>query len=181
MHFRSQSCRVLASVLAAVALAFSQERRTERTPTLERLPGPCNWMRTDKGEVRVPILRAKPFGAMLVCLQVNGKPAEVIFDTGSNVTILSREISQYRQPDLTQPSDTPLKGSGWVGTGRWEEANIRLGDRDWINRRIVVEDVRDISRALNHRVEGILGEDLLREFKYVIIDYDKKFITFGSR
>jgi hypothetical protein len=180
MRLRAQFCPVLGSILAAAALAFPQDRRTEITATPERLPGPCNWIRTDKGEVQTPIVRAKSSGAILVCIQVNGKAAEVILDTGSNVTILSREISQYDQPDLTQATDTPRKGSGWVGTGRWGEANIRLGDRDWINRRIVVEDVSDISRALNHKVEGILGEDILRQFKYITIDYDRKFIIFGS-
>jgi len=180
MGFRSQLCCFLGSVIAAGAFAFPQDRRIVAESGGARLPGPCDWIRSGKGEVRIPILRAKPFGAMLVCIQVNGKAGDVVLDTGSNVTILSREIAQYDQPDLAAPIVTPLRGSGWTGTGRWGEANIRLGDRDWINRRIVVEDVRDISQALNHRTAGILGEDILREFKYITIDYEKKTLIFGS-
>ena len=128
----------------------------------------------------MPIQFDRVFGAILLCIEVDGKPAQVILDTVSNVTILSPDMIP---PVQTDPSGavTPLKGSGYVSTGQWGEANLHLGDRYWISRHILVDEMESISQAHKQRIDGILGRDILKEFRFVIIDYEKKVVTFGSK
>jgi hypothetical protein len=67
----------------------------------------------------VPFERSPHFGAILVSVHVNGKPAVLILHTGSNTTILSPEISGLNPAHL-QHADPPRKGTGFVGDGRWD-------------------------------------------------------------
>ena len=151
-----------------------------RAATVELGPSRCTWDETVKDEIRVPLLYDGVFGAILFCLEVNGKPAQVILDTGSNVTILSPEIALQTPPQSSHPK-SPLKGSGYVSTGQWGTATLHLGNRYWINRRIIVDEMDSISEAHRQRIYGILGRDVLKEFRFVTIDYEKQVLTFGSR
>jgi hypothetical protein len=49
------------------------------------------------------------------------------------------------------------------------------GDRDddvVPDRRVLVmDDFQVMSRSINQRVDGIIGEDVLREFDFVILDF----------
>lgn len=44
----------------------------------------------------------------------------------------------------------------------------------------MVADTRSLSRAFQQKIDGILGQDILDEFKYVEIDLEKKLLTLGS-
>jgi hypothetical protein len=126
----------------------------------------------------MPIERNQTFGTILVGAQINGQAAVLILDTGSNVTIVSPEISGLRVPDLKRVG-TPIKGSGFVGNARWGSVNLSIATKQWTKRRVLVEDVQTISQAYKQRVDGILGEDVLSEFEYVTIDFRSKTLTLG--
>jgi len=140
----------------------------------------CNWDETVKYELRAPLVLDGVFGDILTCIEVNGKPAKVILDTGSNVTILSPDMAPQSHAEPSYPV-APQEGSGYVSSGQWGTANLHLGDRYWINRGILVDEMRSISQAHKQRIDGILGRDILREFRFVTIDYEKKLLTLGSR
>jgi hypothetical protein len=113
----------------------------------------------------------RPFGSILVRAQVNGRPATLIVDTGSSHTILSSELLQVR-PLALERAETPVRGSGLVGSAGWAKATVELGALKWPDRRILVMSVfQEISNSMKHRVDGILGEDLLKEFDSVVIDF----------
>lgn len=76
--------------------------------------------------------------------------------------------------------EAPSVVIGW-NQGIKSEANIHLGGHYWVNRRVIVHDMGDISRAVGQRVDGILGEDLLGEYKSVLIDYEHKTLIFVDR
>jgi hypothetical protein len=120
------------------------------------------------------------FGAILLCIEVNGIPARVVLDTGSNVTVVSEDLI-HRNHVIASTPVTPLKGSGYVSTGHWGEANLHLGDAYWINRRILVDEMKTLSEAHKQRIDGILGRDILKEFRFVIIDYEHKVFRLGSK
>ena len=123
--------------------------------------------------------RSPRFGALLVRIQVNGRPAVLILDTGSNTTILSPEICGLRVEQL-QRSQPPPKGAGFVGDGRWGQATLTIGTTMWKDRRVLVVDTTDLTEATQRKIDGILGQDILDEFKYVEINLRDKRITFGS-
>src|SRR5215472_11233420 len=126
----------------------------------------------------LPIERSPHFGAILVTVLVNEKQAVLILDTGSNTTIVSPEIAGLN-PALLPRSQAPQKGTGFVGDARWGRATLTIGTTVWKDRRVLVVDTRDLSRAAQRRIDGILGEDILDEFKYVEIDLQEKLLVLG--
>jgi hypothetical protein len=141
------------------------------------LPYPIS--KTSHRQTVVPIERSPHFGAILVGVLVNGKPAVLILDTGSNTTILSPEISGLNLAHLPRASP-PRKGTGFVGDGRWGQATLTIGTTVWKDKRVLVVDTKDLSRTVQRKIDGILGQDILDEFKYVVINLEEKRLTLGS-
>ena len=134
------------------------------------VPGQSN---PRKGDPRTGIaLEVNPlFGSILVRAQVNGRPATLIVDTGSSHTIFSAELVQVR-PLALEGAGTPAKGSGYIGSAGWAMATMELGTLRWPDRKILVmNDFQEISNSMKQRVDGILGEDILKEFDSVVIDF----------
>jgi predicted aspartyl protease len=126
-----------------------------------------------EGESRqgIPFEVNRHFGSILIRVQVNGRPATLVLDTGSSNTILSSELLQVR-PLALEHADAPAKGSGYVGTAGWAKATVEVGTLRWRNRNVLVmNDFQEISHSMKQRVDGILGQDVLREFDSVVIDF----------
>jgi len=146
-------------VFVLICLSLAAVSRTQNVPA----PGGPNFA--------IPFERNRQFGSILVQVQVNGRPAWLLVDTGSSHTILSADIVGVNPLFLARAS-VPVKGSGLIGTAGWGAATIELGPIRWANRRILVmEEFREISKNMKQRVDGILGEDLLNEFASVVLDY----------
>ncbi len=113
----------------------------------------------------------REFGSILVTAQVNGRPAVMVLDTGSNRTILSADFLRLRPQDIER-AESPSKGSGLVGSAGWAKATLQIGRDRWPDRRVLVmSDFPEISTSMKQKVDGILGEDILREFDFVGIDF----------
>jgi Aspartyl protease len=140
------------------------------------LPYPAS--KTSHRRIVVPLERSPHFGAILVSVRVNGKPAVLILDTGSNTTILSPEISGLNPARLPR-ANPPRKGTGFVSDGRWGQATLTIGTTVWKDKRILVVDTKDLSRSVQRKIDGILGQDILDEFKYVEINLEEKQLTLG--
>jgi hypothetical protein len=52
------------------------------------------------------------------------------------------------------------------------KATVEVGTITWPDRRVLVmNDFDEISNSMKRRVDGILGEDVLKEFDVVAIDF----------
>jgi hypothetical protein len=172
--------KISISALFALLLALSVpviSVGSRQTTGQQPLPYPAS--KTAHRRTVVPIERSPHFGAILVNVHVNGKPAVLILDTGSNTTILSPEISGLNPAHLPH-ADPPRKGTGFVGDGRWGKATLTIGTTVWKDKRVLVVDTKDLSRAVQRKIDGILGQDILDEFKYVEINLEEKRLTLGS-
>jgi Aspartyl protease len=119
----------------------------------------------------IPFEVNRNFGSILIRAQVNGKPATLVVDTGSSHTILSSELLQVR-PVALEHADAPAKGSGYVGSAGWAKATVEIGTIRWQDQRVLVmSDFQEISNSMKRRIDGILGEDVLRAFDSVVIDF----------
>jgi hypothetical protein len=128
----------------------------------------------------VPFELNRTFGAILIRAQVNRHPATLIVDTGSSHTILSPALFEIR-PQAWDDAPDAEKGSGLVGTARWAKATVEVGAVTWSDRRVLVmNDFQHLSSSMQERVDGILGEDVLREFSLVIIDYKHNRLVFSQ-
>jgi len=119
----------------------------------------------------IPVELNRKFGTILIQAQVNGQPATLVVDTGASHTILSSELLRVRSLAL-EHADAPAKGSGFVGSAGCAKATIEIGTMTWPDRRVLVmDDFRDLSNSMKQRVDGIIGEDVLREFDFVVLDF----------
>lgn len=122
----------------------------------------------------LPFQLTRPFGLILVKADVNDRPATLVIDTGSSHTVLSTKLLQVHLPTLQQAADAS-KGSGWVGSAGWTKATMKLGGAVWRDRDFLAMDVLpDVSDAAGHKVDGILGQDVLKYFNIVNIDFRHK-------
>jgi hypothetical protein len=140
---------------------------------------PCTSPKTPHCRSILPIERGTVYAVILVTVQVNGKPAALILDTGSSTTILSPEVSGL-DPINLQRADPPKKGTGFVGDGRWGEVTLVTGARIWKDHRVLIVDMKSISDAMHQKIDGILGQDILDEFKRIEIDFEHKRLVLAS-
>jgi predicted aspartyl protease len=106
---------------------------------------------------------------MLVRAEINGKPAVLIVDTGSNRTIVSSELADVRLRTLKNAGSTS-KGSGLTGTGVFATATLRVGPITWSDHRILAMDLNELSKSFGRKIDGMLGMDFMSEFELVVVD-----------
>ena len=156
------------AVLSARAEAISEARgRPIPRPTA----GKSEPSGKDDSRAGIPFEIEQPFGLILIRAQVNGHPATLVVDTGSSRTIVSPELAEVRpfSLELARPAE---KGSGFVGIAGWGKATVELGSLKWNDQRVLVmNSLRDLSKSVGKRVDGIIGEDILSNFGSLVIDF----------
>lgn len=119
--------------------------------------------------VEIPFEYSRAFGLMLIRAEVNGKPAVMVLDTGSNETIVSPKLVIVKQLS-SKDAVTMAKGSGYSGTGVIATAFLSIGPINPKNCQILVVDLSALSKTLGQEVDGILGMSVLKEFEIVSVD-----------
>jgi predicted aspartyl protease len=117
----------------------------------------------------IPFENSRMFGLVLVKVEVNGRPAVLIVDTGSNHTIISSELADAPASNLDNVVATS-KGSGFAGAGVFTKATLKVGPITWRDHKVVVMDVRAFSKSMGQKADGLLGMDFFSEFDLVVVD-----------
>ena len=117
----------------------------------------------------IPIENSPRFGLLLVKAEVNGKPAVLIVDTGSTISVISTKLTPVSDR-YSNDVMVPRNGSGLVGRGVYAQAAIKVGPIVWGKRRIVVMDLHEVSKSLEQEVDGILGVDFFSEMAFFAVD-----------
>jgi len=124
-----------------------------------------------KDDLTIPFEINRQFGSILIRVQVNNRPAQLLVDTGSSHTVLSTDLLGV-SPALLQPASAPVKGSALKGIAGWTGATIEIGTARWPDRRVLVMDgFSEISKSMKEKVDGLMGQDFLKEFTFVVIDF----------
>jgi aspartyl protease len=107
---------------------------------------------------------------ILVEARVNDNRVTLLLDTGANNTIVSPRAYGYLQFRLRgiHNNDT---GPGLRGDAVRLRANVALSNRVWVAQLVYVMNVDELTRRFGVPVDGLLGQDLLREFRSVRINY----------
>ena len=123
----------------------------------------------DKAPNEIPIEASSRFGLLLVKAEVDGKPAVLIVDTGSTISVISAKLITVsdRHPNGVL---VPRNGSGLVGMGVYAQAAIKVGSFEWGKHRIVVMDMQEVSKSLEQDVDGILGLDFFSQVAFFAVD-----------
>jgi hypothetical protein len=102
--------------------------------------------------------------------KVNGNPATFLLDTGANRTIVSARIYGNARFDL-QRMPRRQGGAGFSGPSFRRPADVELAGNVWTAQEVSVMDLDELKQMLHMDFDGLLGQDFLRQFRSVRIDY----------
>jgi len=111
-------------------------------------------------------------GLLLVEIRVNGKPARLVLDTASEMTVLDNDLLGVSRRDLERATARLAQQDG-VRASVILRATLQLGPEasgfSLPDQRIAVSELDGVSRTLGRRIDGILGADVLQKFAAVTI------------
>lgn len=120
------------------------------------------------GRITVPFRTVQSM--VLVDATVNDNRVTLLLDTGANNTIVSPRAygnGQFLIRKLHQDDRSP----GMRGDGLRLRANLAIANRVWVSQPVYVMNLDELSRRFGTPVDGLIGQDLLREFQSVRINY----------
>ena len=105
---------------------------------------------------------------MLVEASVDGRSVTLLVDTGANKTILNaRSIGRVQLP-VSQPMN---QGAGIVGNAVRLRVDVEIAHRFLFSQPVSVMNLDDLSKRFQIPFDGLLGQDILSQFRSVRIDY----------
>jgi Aspartyl protease len=107
---------------------------------------------------------------ILVQGKVNGRPVVFLLDTGATRTIVSAKSYgnlAFRLHSVERTS----QGPGIAGDSVALPIYLELGTHIWAGQRVAVMNLDGLNLLLGTPFDGLLGQDVLREFRSVRIDY----------
>jgi hypothetical protein len=108
---------------------------------------------------------------ILVEGKVNGDPVTFLLDTGSLGTIVSSRTYRLKLFPLHAVHHRS-QGPGIEGESISVRLDLQLGNHRWAGQRVSIMNLEELSGILGiQHLDGLLGEDILREFRSVRIDY----------
>jgi hypothetical protein len=113
----------------------------------------------------------------LIVLQgtVNDKPATMILDTGTELTMVDREFLKLDEKKF--PKEVRKAREEWAGvwTGRrMKVKELTIGRHQFLEKEIWVVDLGPTSRTLDRKIDAIVGMDALRKFDEVTLSLKKR-------
>jgi len=119
----------------------------------------------------VPMIMNRRHDVPLIDVKVNGKVARFILDTGSANTLIADDLAGGTAPG---PSGFRPDRNGFEVHGRWWEVDLEVAGRRWPRRTVGIVDLSRVREHYGKDISGLLGQDVLREFDSVRIDYRRK-------
>lgn len=127
---------------------------------------------TVHGAVELPFELEKRHGAILVTLTVNGRPATLLVDTGAATTMISAELAGIDRFTLER-SKFREGQTGLQAVGVWERATLQAGS--WrASMDVGAINLDEVTARYGRRIDGLLGQDVLRRFARITIDFEAK-------
>jgi hypothetical protein len=105
---------------------------------------------------------------ILVEAKLNGNPVTLLLDTGANNTIL--DVKAYGNT-LLSPIQPVSKGAGIVGNALRVRVDLEIAHRFLFSQPVSVMNLDGLARQFGTQFDGLLGQDVLRQFRSVRINY----------
>jgi hypothetical protein len=118
--------------------------------------------------VRVPFRTVESM--ILIEGKIDEKRITFLLDTGSNHTIVS--VRFYGNVLLAlRPAQHDRGAAGWMGESIRLPVDLSLADHIWAGQCVTMMNLDELQKVLGIHFDGLLGQDILREFRSVRIDY----------
>lgn len=123
--------------------------------------------------VRVPFRTVESM--ILIEGKIDEKRITFLLDTGSNHTIVSvRFYGNVLFP--LRPAQHNRGTAGWMGESVRLPVELSLADHIWAGQWVTMMNLDELQKVLRIHFDGLLGQDILREFRSVRIDYSAHII-----
>jgi hypothetical protein len=116
--------------------------------------------------VAVPFRSVDSF--ILVEAKIDGMPARLLVDTGANKTILDARSFCRTEMQMSKPVN---RGAGIVGNALRLRVNLEIAHQFMFSQHVSVMNLEELSRRFGFQFDGLLGQDILNQFRSVRIDY----------
>ncbi|GGA57777.1 hypothetical protein GCM10011507_06410 [Edaphobacter acidisoli] len=122
------------------------------------------------GEIGLALISDFKTGSILVEGKLEGHPAVMVLDTGAAQTMFDAKEFGLSPVDL-EAARLNQRGVGLDANVVWRRVNFSIGDASWTQKEVAIANLEDLSKIYARKVDGIVGEDVLREFRSVTINY----------
>jgi hypothetical protein len=102
--------------------------------------------------------------------RVNGSLVAFLLDTGATRTIVSASI-YGKVPFRLRTIERTSHSAGIIGDSVILPVNLELANHTWSGQHVAVMNLDGLSQVLGIQFDGLIGQDVLREFRSVRIDY----------
>jgi hypothetical protein len=130
-----------------------------------------------KGITGVRLISDKSTGTILVDASVDGRPVVLILDTGASHTIFDAGIFGVSAMQL-QAARMKSRGLGLDADVVLRTADFEIGQEAWNQQPIEIADLHLLSKIYGRKIGGIVGQDVLRSFVSVQINYKGQCVMF---
>ena len=107
---------------------------------------------------------------IVVQARVNGSQVALLLDTGATRTIVSARV-YGNVPFQLRTIERTSHSAGIVGDSVILPVNLELANHTWAGQCVAIMNLDGLSQVLGIQFDGLLGQDVLREFHSVRIDY----------
>lgn len=105
---------------------------------------------------------------ILIDAKVNGNSATLLLDTGANNTIINAKLCGSVHAPLIELSG---KGPGIVGNALRLRVDLEIARLFLFSQPVSVMNLGDLPKNVGAEFDGLLGQDILRQFRSVRINY----------
>jgi hypothetical protein len=124
-----------------------------------------------------PRIVAVPFRSVdsyiLVDAKIDGMPVKLLVDTGANKTILNASSFCKVEMQVSKPVN---RGAGIVGNALRLRVELEITHELQFSQHVSVMNLEELSKRFGFHFDGLLGQDILNQFRSVRIDYKNQVI-----
>jgi gag-polyprotein putative aspartyl protease len=105
---------------------------------------------------------------ILVDAKIDGSPVKLLVDTGANKTILNASSFCKTELRVSRPVN---RGPGIVANVVRLRVDLELAHQIMFSQPVAVMNLEELSKSFRIQFDGLLGQDILNQFRSVRIDY----------